>query len=468
MDNLTHALAGVAVHRVLRSALPGRRSGRPRNAALATEFAAERARWDRALLWTAVAASNLPDADGLYTWISGHTPLGYLLHHRGHTHTFVFAPFTAWAAVALGCLLARVPAHQVLGSVPRALKPWRWQAVRSRLGLAIPKAAAQESRAPWRLRALLFGVALLSACLHVGMDGWNIYGIHPLWPWNPGWFYGDVIFIVEPLLLLTLLPFAFFTSGSKRGRVFWGLALAALELLMWGAGVLTLPVQLAAQGWLAFQLALQWKLRSPLVRASLALAGVALVLGTFATQGLKGRREVAGALREGASGERLVELMLSPGPVNPLCWGVLATTISAEGEWVTRKGFYRAAPAWSALSECGRLQPAEATFKPGPARAAIPAHGRVVWEGEFRWPLKRLRALAREDCGFDALLRFARFPAVQEVEPALRPGTQAMGDLRFDRSPGLDFAEFESFPGAGCPRFVPGWDSRVRRELLAR
>jgi inner membrane protein len=31
------------------------------------------------------------------------------------------------------------------------------------------------------------------------MDSLNVYGVHPLWPFDPNWYYGDLVFIVEPV-----------------------------------------------------------------------------------------------------------------------------------------------------------------------------------------------------------------------------------------------------------------------------
>src|SRR3954470_4604398 len=67
LDNITHSLVGSAV------------------AQLAYPPGCSRA--DRRVFQTlGVLAANLPDIDLVYTAISP-APLGYLLHHRGHTHT---------------------------------------------------------------------------------------------------------------------------------------------------------------------------------------------------------------------------------------------------------------------------------------------------------------------------------------------------------------------------------------------
>ena len=124
----------------------------------------------RGAAWlVSAAANNLPDLDFVYVAITGGR-LGYLLHHRGHTHTLGAAPILAlltWALVAYvwkrrGRALTRDD-HGWLGALP------------------------------------LGGIAL-----HVGMDSLNDYGVHPLWPLSGRWFHGDTIFIVEPLFWVAL------------------------------------------------------------------------------------------------------------------------------------------------------------------------------------------------------------------------------------------------------------------------
>ena len=71
MENLTHSLIGATLAELFvpRSASPAKRG----------------------LFFTVgVVAANLPDADLVYARITA-PPLGYLLHHRGHTHTLIGA-----------------------------------------------------------------------------------------------------------------------------------------------------------------------------------------------------------------------------------------------------------------------------------------------------------------------------------------------------------------------------------------
>src|SRR5262245_38858286 len=91
MDNVTHTLVGVALGR----AIP------ERDPAVA-----------RALVWAAILGSNIPDADLLLRPLVGGGGLGYLLHHRGYTHTLLAAPVLALACVWLGARLAGCPKPQ--------------------------------------------------------------------------------------------------------------------------------------------------------------------------------------------------------------------------------------------------------------------------------------------------------------------------------------------------------------------
>ena len=67
MDNVTHAFVGAAMAECV---VPQGASSRTRAIVIAA----------------GVFAANAPDVDLLYTGIS-EAPLGYLLHHRGHSHT---------------------------------------------------------------------------------------------------------------------------------------------------------------------------------------------------------------------------------------------------------------------------------------------------------------------------------------------------------------------------------------------
>ena len=132
MDNITHSLVGAAIAEL---ALP------------ASATSDER----RVLMAGAVIAANLPDIDLAYTWITP-APLGYLLHHRGYTHTV--AGLLA-LSVALPLVMRLWPAVRGLGSRGRG---WLW------------------------------GLVAVNLLGHVALDGLNWYGVHPFYPFNARWY----------------------------------------------------------------------------------------------------------------------------------------------------------------------------------------------------------------------------------------------------------------------------------------
>jgi len=51
----------------------------------------------------------------------------------------------------------------------------------------------------------LYLAALISALSHLLLDWTNNYGLRPFFPFNPRWYAGSFVFIVEPVLLVLLL-----------------------------------------------------------------------------------------------------------------------------------------------------------------------------------------------------------------------------------------------------------------------
>ena len=80
MDNVTHSLAGLLLAEGVVQVQA--RRGRPLSGAARS-----------AVYFTSLLSNNLPDLDFLYAPIT-HGQLGYLLHHRGMTHTL--APRYRW------------------------------------------------------------------------------------------------------------------------------------------------------------------------------------------------------------------------------------------------------------------------------------------------------------------------------------------------------------------------------------
>lgn len=159
-----------------------------------------------------VIAAELPDADYVYR-LGG--PLVYFQHHRGWTHALWSLPLQA---VFVVCLFVGWHAFRQGRKRRRRLRdepaPTNWP--------------------------LLGAMALLALLTHILLDWTNNYGVRPFAPWNPHWYAGELVFIVEPLLLLflggaLLLPLLFSLSnreiGIRRERGSGrGLAIVALLL----------------------------------------------------------------------------------------------------------------------------------------------------------------------------------------------------------------------------------------------
>jgi inner membrane protein len=98
-----------------------------------------------------------------------------LNHHRGFTHSFLGVPLVAGAVVGFVYLL------------------WRLRGRRTRNPHLPPR---------W---GLLFAYACLAGLSHIVLDFTTSYGVRPFWPFSERWISWDIVFIVEPVLLVVLI-----------------------------------------------------------------------------------------------------------------------------------------------------------------------------------------------------------------------------------------------------------------------
>ena len=405
MDNLTHSLAGLIIADgaiALRQRWGTPRSPRFRAAALATS----------------VFANNAPDLDFVYTGITSGR-LGYLLHHRGHTHT-------------LGAVVPLALLSLVLAALATRLRP---------RSLGRHDAAA------------LAALALFGGLVHVALDFGNNYGVHPFWPVFSGWFYGDAIFIVDPWLILILTGMALGATSSPIVRGVSLVGLAALLALAWLSGFAGVWLASALTvGSIAWVLAL-WRasfgVRFRLGGSALVMLGVTLLATRHSARA--SAREALAASPGAAPELGLVDLVSTPAPGNPLCWTLLAV-LASDDTYVVRQGLASGWPWLSSAEACRPMSRGQSAPLERPS-AAAPDARRLVWASEFRAPRAELERARRDDCVARAFLRFARVPFWVErgEQPAL------IGDLRFDRSSAVEFAELPLGPDAPCPRFEPPW-----------
>jgi hypothetical protein len=142
---------------------------------------------------------------------------------------------------------------------------------------------------------------------------------------------------------------------------------------------------------------------------------------------------------EPATRGRIVDLVLSPQPANPLCWSALAVAKDERaGEYVSTRGV---ATAFASVG-CGTGRSAD-----------------VVWTEPVRQSLARLRMLVARDCSVRAWMQFGRAPEV---------GERAIGDLRYGGATRDNFSTMQ-LPSADealvCPAHLTHW-GMPRADLL--
>jgi inner membrane protein len=279
--------------------------------------------------------------------------------------------------------------------------------------------------------------------------------VHPFWPFDARWYYGDLIFIVEPVFWIAFgIPLALMVRGSVRRGLLLALlgavpvAVTLAGFLQWGslAGLLVLAGALA---WVA-----RWRARragGDRGRTALA-AGLAASVAFIALQAAAmhtARDTVAAAIARLDPGERLLDTALSAYPANPLCWSfVTVATDTAHGSYHLRRGQLSVAPGITRVASC----PA------GIAGRAAGDDPQLAWQGDARDSLARLHDLQQNNCRFNAWMRFARAPAIDGMT-ATDARWSPLGSANFST---MDYADVAATP---CPRPVPGW-GYPRADLL--
>jgi inner membrane protein len=410
MDNVTHTLISVMVGEAVHRSLPP------------STVLSDRARRSVAITVMAVGG-NLPDADIIYTGWAG-TTADYLLHHRGHTHTVIGA-----LGLSLVLFLAVRLWWRLRKTKPRPADVW-----------------------------FLAGLSVLATLLHIGLDFTNSYGVHPFWPLDNRWYYGDAVFIVEPLLW-ACAAVLLFTLPSRTMRVLIALVLAAGLGLSWFSGFVpsSFAVLLTL---LTLGLAAVSRFGSARVALTIGVAVWLALTATFVVTAQVAERRFEALLADRFPGARTLDTVLTPMPANPLCREVLAVQKAAD-QYVVRRAFHSLAPGWIPAERCARLFPAgtETTTKLTPVAQA--STDEVAWSGELAVDARLLADLASDYCAVDALLQFARAPWAVPKD-----GGWVVGDLRFDREAGPGFAEVEVSPSRDdCPRLPAPW-TPPRQDLL--
>ncbi|HUP39812.1 MAG TPA: metal-dependent hydrolase [Vicinamibacterales bacterium] len=402
MDNITHSLVGVA----LADLAMGRRASKAQRPLL---------------VGAGIVGANLPDIDIAFSWITP-APLGYLLHHRGHTHTVAGL---AVLAVAMYAVYWYVPAVRKM-PLPARLRVW-----------------------------LLIVIALVS---HLALDSLNSYGVHPFYPFDNTWYFGDAVFILEPWLWIILGVAVAWNGRTRTARLVAMVPMALILATAAATGVVSLAA-VAALLILGAAFAVIALRLSPYVRTAAALTVCAAIVGGFLATSRIARGAAVDALGAQLRGD-VLDIVLTPNASSLLCWEMIAIELrEADGEYVLWRGTLSLMPAMKVPTACASHQ----LFIPGPLppggmgpRAArIIGNGRLALRDEIHQPLQRLRTLAERDCWVRAWLRFGRAPVIEE---------DSILDLRFSDRPGREFTIMR-VRHEGCPPHVPNW-GMPRADLL--
>lgn len=354
MDNLTHSLVG----------LVAAKAGLERLSPAATTMC--------------VIAANAPDADILArfggSWF-------YLHHHRGITHSII-----GTFAIAL-----LIPILFWLGDFLIARLRGRKMTV--------------------KLSGMLL-VSLIVSATHPLLDWTNNYGVRPLLPWSGKWFYGDLVFIVDPWLWLSLGGTAFLLTAKTKWRIaLW----VVLALVLTGAIVylsLIRPDSIFPVAscfvWLIGVVGFFVAHRARLAErfgVGIAVCALALMLVYWSGLSLLHRRALAQAQAvatnlAAANGETVMRSAAMPTLANPLRWQCVTETTGAT----LRFDF--------SLSEQGIV--GETIRYQKPQGKAAEAYA---------------RAAQNENAGI--FLNFARFPVSRMEGDCLSKALVQIADLRY-------------------------------------
>jgi inner membrane protein len=121
---------------------------------------------------TMTLAAEAPDIDIVGNFKD---PVFGFAHHRGFTHSFLGLLLVQALVVGLIYVIWRLRGRKIKN--PNL--PPRW--------------------------GLLFLFAYLAGLTHILLDFTNNYGVRPFWPFSEKWYSWDIVFIIEPVLLLLLI-----------------------------------------------------------------------------------------------------------------------------------------------------------------------------------------------------------------------------------------------------------------------
>jgi len=375
MDNLTHSLVGLTAAKAgLEKLSPG-----------ATALC--------------LLAANAPDVD--VAVLIFRDRWAYLHHHRGLTHSIIGVCVLA-LALPLVFYLADLLIARIRHRQPTV-----------------------------RFKGLLLASALTMAT-HPILDWTNNYGMRFLLPWNPRWFYGDFLFVIDPVFWLVLGGSAFLLTSNSRKQISLWLVIGILTTALVLVGSLggNAPSMLTGFRvlWFVAILLLAAIHRGKVLEhfgSRVAIAGLLVVTAYSAALFVMHRVALRNANLQAASiarehAEQILEVVAMPTLANPTEWLCILDTDRA-------------------------------TYKFNVALLGQPSNASVP---RFEKPLgstAKIIALAERDPRAEVFLGFARFPGYRVVgEDCLTQTLVQFADLRYTE-PGKGRGTFSLELPVDCP-----------------
>ena len=265
-------------------------------------------------------------------------------------------------------------------------------------------------------------------------------------PWGGRWFYGDLVFIIDPYLWLILGGVCFLLTSNRRAKVVSWVLLASLVT----AVVLLAPSQRAdgstalavarviwitGVGLFAVGRSLKFQERFGKSLAMVALAFVVLYWGALACAHAAAYRNAISQanLTAAQHGERLMRAAAMPTVANPFRWLCVAETDRAVYRFIVGIGDDLAATVYEANS------PADGS------RSVIERYEKPLGQSE------QIVSSASRDPRAQVLLGFARFPIARlESNNCIGQALVQFADLRYTE-PGASRGSFSLSVPVECP-----------------
>ena len=416
MDNITHSLIGLVEGEFFFS--------RQNNISLKNRPLLRRS----VVLTASVVANNFPDLDFLFFKLTP-GPLGYLVQHRGYTHT-------------------------ALGLIPQAIIICLFGFI-IRVSRKIP---------PPRLKLTLdfIAIVIIGLISHLVADSWNTYGIHPFWPWNSKWYYGDAVFIAEPWIWFTLIPPLCMRSETWIGKSFFLALTLLLGVFVFRTHFVAVPMMAFIASWTGFLFFVFQFLRTDL-KAGYGLLFLTFIVSLFFI--VKHHvyvRSLELAWQKDAE-SKILDVIVSPLPGNFICWSVVSAVIVGEPPiYKLRGGIFSLLPNRITPEDCSNFHP-NRNFGVNVAKKKPGQDPSLIWTHSFKMDHAKVMKLYKEDCRIQAFFKFARAPYL-----TTKKGEVTLGDFRYSRPEHTSFTEM-TFPklnkGVVCPPHVPNW-REPRKDLI--